>query len=88
VGADKVGISKKRDRVDRYLENEGGVNALDGRAMGYLYGVIIGALRTGLPAIFLSGGPQFPGKFEGRSVAMSELGSSALNIPRNWFGRN
>jgi dihydroxy-acid dehydratase len=36
-------------------------------------GVIIGALRTGLPSIFLSGGPMLPGKYKDREVVMSEL---------------
>ncbi|MCJ7684596.1 MAG: dihydroxy-acid dehydratase [Desulfobacteraceae bacterium] len=41
-------------------------------------GVIIGALRTGIPTIFLSGGPQLPGKFEGKKVVMSQLGQEVF----------
>jgi len=41
-------------------------------------GVIIGALRTGLPTIFVSGGPQLPGIFEGREVVMSQLGQEVF----------
>ena len=36
-------------------------------------GVLIGAIRTSLPSIFLSGGPMLPGKYKGREVVMSEL---------------
>ena len=41
-------------------------------------GVIIGALRTGIPTIFLSGGPQLPGRFEGKKVVMSQLGQEVF----------
>jgi len=36
-------------------------------------GVLLGAIRTSLPTIFLSGGPMLPGKYKGREVVMSEL---------------
>jgi dihydroxy-acid dehydratase len=42
-------------------------------------GVIIGALRTGIPTIFLSGGPQLPGKFEGKEVVTSQLGQEVFS---------
>ncbi len=41
-------------------------------------GVIIGALRTGIPTIFLSGGPQLPGSFEGKEVVTSQLGQEVF----------
>ncbi|MBW1730251.1 MAG: dihydroxy-acid dehydratase [Deltaproteobacteria bacterium] len=49
-------------------------------------GVIIGALRTGLPTIFVSGGPQLPGMFEGKKVVMSQLGQEVFGSHDNEEG--
>jgi dihydroxy-acid dehydratase len=72
-----------RDVIASSIEIMANVQLFDGLVLlascdSIIPGVIIGALRTGLPSIFLSGGPQLPGKFEGRQVVMSELGQQVF----------
>ena len=72
-----------RDVVASSVEIMANVQLFDGLVLlascdSIIPGVIIGALRTGLPSIFLSGGPQLPGRFEGRKVVMSELGQNVF----------
>ena len=72
-----------RDVIASSVEIMANVQLFDGLALmascdSIIPGVIIGALRTGLPSIFLSGGPQLPGRFEGRKVVMSELGQNVF----------
>ncbi|MEJ2730933.1 MAG: dihydroxy-acid dehydratase [Deltaproteobacteria bacterium] len=72
-----------RDVIASSIEIMANVELFDGLVVlascdSIIPGVIIGALRTGLPSIFLSGGPQLPGRFEGRRVVMSELGQEVF----------
>lgn len=72
-----------RDVIASSVEIMANVQLFDGLVLlascdSIIPGVIIGALRTGLPSIFLSGGPQLPGSFEGRKVVMSELGQNVF----------
>jgi len=72
-----------RDIIASSIEIMANVQLFDGLVLlascdSIIPGVIIGALRTGLPSIFLSGGPQLPGRFEGRQVVMSELGQQVF----------
>lgn len=72
-----------RDVIASSVEIMANVQLFDGLVLlascdSIIPGVIIGALRTGLPCIFLSGGPQLPGSFEGRKVVMSELGQNVF----------
>ena len=72
-----------RDVIASSIEIMANVQLFDGLVLlascdSIISGVIIGALRTGLPSIFLSGGPQLPGRFEGRQVVMSELGQQVF----------
>ena len=72
-----------RDVIASSIEIMANVQLFDGLVLlascdSIIPGVIIGALRTGLPSIFLSGGPQLPGRFEGRQVVMSELGQQVF----------
>ncbi len=72
-----------RDIIASSVEIMANVELFDGLVLlascdSIVPGVIIGALRTGLPSIFLSGGPQLPGRFEGRNVVMSELGQEVF----------
>ena len=72
-----------RDVIASSIEIMANVELFDGLVLlascdSIIPGVIIGALRTGLPGIFLSGGPQLPGRFEGRQVVMSELGQEVF----------
>ena len=72
-----------RDVIASSIEIMANVELFDGLVLlascdSIIPGVIIGALRTGLPSIFLSGGPQLPGRLEGRSVVMSELGQEVF----------
>lgn len=67
-----------RDIVASSVEIMAGVQLLDGLVLlascdSIIPGVIIGGIRSGLPSIFLSGGPQLVTDFEGRKVVMSEL---------------
>ena len=67
-----------RDIVASSVEIMAGVQLLDGLVLlascdSIIPGVIIGGIRSGLPSIFLSGGPQLVTSFEGRSAVMSEL---------------
>ncbi|MDN5336174.1 MAG: dihydroxy-acid dehydratase [Synergistales bacterium] len=67
-----------RDVIASSVEIMANVQLLDGLVLlascdSIIPGVFIGALRTGLPAIFLSGGPQQTCEFEGRQAVMSEL---------------
>jgi dihydroxy-acid dehydratase len=72
-----------RDVIASSIEIMANVELFDGLVLlascdSIIPGVIIGALRTGLPSIFLSGGPQLPGRFEDRQVVMSELGQEVF----------
>jgi dihydroxy-acid dehydratase len=72
-----------RDVIASSVEIMANVELFDGLVLlascdSIIPGVLIGALRTGLPSIFLSGGPQLPGRFEGRNVVMSELGQDVF----------
>ncbi|MGD9078822.1 MAG: dihydroxy-acid dehydratase [Desulfobacterales bacterium] len=72
-----------RDVIASSIEIMANVELFDGLVLlascdSIIPGVIIGALRTGLPSIFLSGGPQLPGRFEDRPVVMSELGQEVF----------
>jgi len=72
-----------RDIIASSVEIMANVELFDGLVLlascdSIIPGVIIGALRTGLPSIFLSGGPQLPGRFEDRNVVMSELGQEVF----------
>ena len=72
-----------RDVIASSIEIMANVQLFDGLVLlascdSIIPGVIIGAIRTGLPSIFLSGGPQLPGRFEGRQVVMSELGQQVF----------
>ncbi len=67
-----------RDIVASSVEIMANVQLLDGLVLlascdSIIPGVIIGGIRSGLPFIFLSGGPQLTSRHEGRSVVMSEL---------------
>jgi dihydroxy-acid dehydratase len=67
-----------RDVIASSVEIMANVQLLDGLVVlascdSIIPGVFIGALRTGLPTIFLSGGPQQTCEFEGRQAVMSEL---------------
>lgn len=67
-----------RDVIASSVEIMAGVQLLDGLVLlascdSIIPGVIIGAIRSGLPAIFLSGGPQLVSPFEGRQAVLSEL---------------
>ncbi len=67
-----------RDVIASSVEIMANVQLLDGLVVlascdSIIPGVFIGALRTGLPTIFLSGGPQLTCEFEGRQAVMSEL---------------
>jgi dihydroxy-acid dehydratase len=67
-----------RDIVASSVEIMAGVQLLDGLVLlascdSIIPGVIIGGIRSGLPSIFLSGGPQLVADFEGRKAVMSEL---------------
>jgi dihydroxy-acid dehydratase len=72
-----------RDVIASSIEIMANVQLFDGLVLlascdSIIPGVIIGALRTGLPSIFLSGGPQLPGRFEGRPLVMSEFGQEVF----------
>jgi dihydroxy-acid dehydratase len=72
-----------RDVIASSIEIMANVELFDGLVLlascdSIIPGVIIGALRTGLPSIFLSGGPQMAGRFENRPVVMSELGQKVF----------
>jgi dihydroxy-acid dehydratase len=72
-----------RDVIASSVEIMANVELFDGLVLlascdSIIPGVLIGALRTGLPSIFLSGGPQLPGRFEGKNVVMSELGQDVF----------
>lgn len=72
-----------RDVVASSVEIVAQVQLFDGLVLlascdNVIPGVIIGALRTGLPFIFLSGGPQLPGRFGGKEVVMSQLGQEVF----------
>ncbi len=72
-----------RDIIASSIEIMANVQLFDGLVLlascdSIIPGVLIGALRTGLPCIFLSGGTQLPGRFEGRNVVMSELGQEVF----------
>lgn len=72
-----------RDIIASSIEIMANVELFDGLVLlascdSIIPGVIIGALRTQLPSIFLSGGPQLPGRFEGRQVVMSQLGQEVF----------
>ncbi len=67
-----------RDVIASSVEIMANVQLLDGLVLlascdSIIPGVIIGAIRSGLPSIFLSGGPQLVTHFEGRQAVMSEL---------------
>lgn len=67
-----------RDVIASSVEIMAGVQLLDGLVLlascdSIIPGVIIGGIRSGLPSIFLSGGPQLVTSFEGRQAVMSEL---------------
>ena len=72
-----------RDVIASSIEIMANVELFDGLVLlascdSIIPGVIIGAIRTGLPSIFLSGGPQLPGRFENRPVVVSELGQEVF----------
>lgn len=72
-----------RDIIASSVEIVANVQLFDGLVLlascdSIIPGVIIGACRTGLPSIFISGGPQLPGRFEDREVVMSELGQDVF----------
>ncbi len=67
-----------RDVIASSVEIMANVQLLDGLVLlascdSIIPGVLIGAIRSGLPSIFLSGGPQLVTRFEGRQAVMSEL---------------
>ncbi len=67
-----------RDVIASSVEIMSQVQLLDGLVLlascdSIIPGVFIGALRSGLPTIFLSGGPQLTCITEGRQAVMSEL---------------
>ena len=67
-----------RDVIASSVEIMAGVQLFDGLVLlascdSIIPGVLIGAIRSGLPAIFLSGGPQLVTPFEGRQAVLSEL---------------
>ncbi len=67
-----------RDVIASSVEIMSQVQLLDGLVVlascdSIIPGVFIGALRSGLPSIFLSGGPQLTCITEGRQAVMSEL---------------
>ncbi len=67
-----------RDVIASSVEIMANVQLLDGLVLlascdSIIPGVIIGGIRSGLPFIFLSGGPQLVSRHEGRQVVMSEL---------------
>jgi len=67
-----------RDVIASSVEIMANVQLLDGLVIlascdSIIPGVFIGAIRSGLPTIFLSGGPQLTCQFEGRQAVMSEL---------------
>jgi len=67
-----------RDVIASSIEIMANVQLLDGLVLlascdSIIPGVIIGGIRSGLPFIFLSGGPQLSARLEGRQVVMSEL---------------
>lgn len=67
-----------RDVIASSVEIMSQVQLLDGLVVlascdSIIPGVFIGALRSGLPTIFLSGGPQLTCNTEGRQAVMSEL---------------
>ena len=67
-----------RDVIASSVEIMANVQLLDGLVLlascdSIIPGVIIGGIRSGLPFIFLSGGPQLSARLEGRQVVMSEL---------------
>lgn len=67
-----------RDVIASSVEIMANVQLMDGLVLlascdSIIPGVIIGAIRSGLPSIFLSGGPQLVTHFEGRQAVMSEL---------------
>ncbi len=67
-----------RDVIASSVEIMANVQLLDGLVIlascdSIIPGVFIGAIRSGLPTIFLSGGPQLTCTFEGRQAVMSEL---------------
>lgn len=67
-----------RDVIASSVEIMANVQLLDGLVLlascdSIIPGVIIGGIRSGLPFIFLSGGPQLTARHEGRPVVMSEL---------------
>jgi len=72
-----------RDVIASSVEIMANVELFDGLVLlascdSIIPGVLIGGFRTGLPSIFLSGGPQLPGRFENRKVVMSELGQDVF----------
>jgi dihydroxy-acid dehydratase len=72
-----------RDVIASSVEIVANVELFDGLVLlascdSIIPGVLIGGFRTRLPSIFLSGGPQLPGRFEGRKVVMSELGQDVF----------
>lgn len=67
-----------RDVIASSVEIMAGVQLLDGLVLlascdSIIPGVLIGGIRSGLPCIMLTGGPQEVCKSGGRSVVMSEL---------------
>lgn len=67
-----------RDIVASSVEIMAGVQLFDGLVLlascdSIIPGVLIGGIRSGLPCIFLSGGPQLVSRYEGRKTVMSEL---------------
>lgn len=67
-----------RDIVASSVEIMAGVQLFDGLVLlascdSIIPGVLIGGIRSGLPCIFLSGGPQLVTRYEGRKTVMSEL---------------
>ncbi len=73
-----------RDVIASSVEIMANVQLLDGLVLlascdSIIPGVFMGAVRTGLPAIFLSGGPQLTCTFEGRQAVMSELDQAVFS---------
>ena len=67
-----------RDVIGSSVEIMTGVQLLDGLVLlascdSIIPGVLIGGIRSDVPCIMLTGGPQEVCKSEGRSVVMSEL---------------
>lgn len=67
-----------RDVIASSVEIMAGVQLLDGLVLlascdSIIPGVLIGGIRSGLPCVVLTGGPQEVCSHEGRSVVMSEL---------------